>query len=158
MLARFACVLPLLLLPTTLMGASLPLLAEHAARSTRDAERAAPLQAGLLYALNTLGAVAGTVLGSFVLMPSIGVRATNLAAVGINLALGVAVLIAARRTPAPCADGAHAAESGRVAGSHPQDGALPSSRLRSRGLRDGLRGVVSRSARMPSSLRCSRSR
>ncbi|MET0343244.1 MAG: hypothetical protein ABW252_19705 [Polyangiales bacterium] len=103
MLARFACVLPLLLVPTTLMGASLPLLAEHAARGAAQ-DGGGRVEAGLLYALNTLGAVAGTLLGSFVLMPAIGVRATNLAAVGINLALGIAMLIAARDSLPPRAD------------------------------------------------------
>ncbi len=100
MVARFFCVLPILLVPTTLMGGTLPLLAQHFVRpdvSERDSARV-----GSLYALNTLGAVAGTVLSSFVLMPAIGVGATNLVAVAINVALGLAILALARsRAGAP---------------------------------------------------------
>ncbi|HEX6240085.1 MAG TPA: hypothetical protein VFZ61_04305, partial [Polyangiales bacterium] len=91
MLARFACVLPLLLVPTTLMGGTLPLLAQH---FVGDAEQSdsATAKVGALYAVNTFGAVAGSLLGSFVLMPAVGVRATNLVACGMNAALGVVIL------------------------------------------------------------------
>lgn len=97
MLARFACVLPLLLVPTTLMGGTLPLLAQHFA--VGDA-RTASARVGRLYALNTAGAVAGTVLSSFVLMPMLGLAATNLVAIGINVALAAAILALAWRSPA----------------------------------------------------------
>jgi predicted membrane-bound spermidine synthase len=95
MVARFFCVLPILLVPTTLMGGTLPLLAQHFV--DRQSERASA-RVGALYALNTLGAVAGTLLSSFVLMPAIGVRATNFVAVGINAALGLAILLFLRTT------------------------------------------------------------
>lgn len=80
MLARFACVLPLLLVPTTLMGGSLPLLAQQVTR-WEQGQSGGQARVGLLYALNTLGAVTGTLLGAFVLMPAVGVRATNQVAV-----------------------------------------------------------------------------
>ncbi|MDB4988364.1 MAG: hypothetical protein JWN04_3542 [Myxococcaceae bacterium] len=104
MVARFFCVLPILLVPTTLMGGTLPLLAQHFVQ--RPAERTASPNAnstrtsarvGALYALNTFGAVAGTALSSFVLMPAIGVQATNLVAVAINAALGAAILLVQTR-------------------------------------------------------------
>jgi spermidine synthase/MFS family permease len=94
MVARFFCVLPILLVPTTLMGGTLPLLAQHFVRPDPTERQSA--QVGSLYALNTLGAVAGTVLSSFVLMPAIGVHATNLVAVAINVALGLAILALSR--------------------------------------------------------------
>ncbi len=98
MFARFLCVLPLLLVPTTLMGGTLPLLAQHfvAGGSSQDASA----KVGALYAVNTFGAVAGSLLGSFLLMPAIGVRATNLVAVGINAGLGLFILALARQKPA----------------------------------------------------------
>jgi spermidine synthase len=89
MLARFLCVLPLLIVPTTLMGGTLPFLARHFVRSDGGDESAST---GALYAINTLGAVAGTAAGSFLLMPLLGVRATNLTAVAINAALGLTLL------------------------------------------------------------------
>ena len=92
MLARFFCVLPLLLIPTTLMGGTLPLLAAHFVDRGDDASA----KVGALYSVNTFGAVAGSLLGSFVLMPAIGVHATNLVAVGINAALGLFILALSR--------------------------------------------------------------
>ncbi len=95
MLARFACVVPLLLLPTTLMGASLPLLSRHFVRrgaSRRDVGAVV----GSLYAVNTFGAVLGVALGGFVLMPAIGLTRTTYVAVAMNVALGV-VIFAFRR-------------------------------------------------------------
>src|SRR5262245_6434946 len=55
-----------LVLPTGLMGATLPLLARHAVRSDEEVGR----RVGTLYATNTLGAVVGTVLTGFLLLPS----------------------------------------------------------------------------------------
>ncbi|MDB4975481.1 MAG: hypothetical protein JWN48_3822 [Myxococcaceae bacterium] len=126
MVARFCCVLPILLVPTTLMGGTLPLLAQHFVRRPEPVhERAAPAASasasasvGALYALNTLGAVAGTLLSSFVLMPAIGVRATNYVAVFINAALGCAIFLFQRRGQAPAsrASRAEAAPRSKVSG------------------------------------------
>ncbi|MCS6798168.1 MAG: fused MFS/spermidine synthase [Myxococcota bacterium] len=94
--ARFACVAPLLLVPTTLMGTTLPLLARHFVQHADDPARVG-VRVGTLYAVNTAGAVLGTFLAGFVLMPTIGLRASNLAAVGLNVLL--AALIFAFRKP-----------------------------------------------------------
>ncbi|MFW5926164.1 MAG: fused MFS/spermidine synthase [Myxococcota bacterium] len=93
MLGRFACVVPILLVPTVLMGASLPLLARHFVRGDQRAG-AVGSSVGALYAVNTLGAVAGVFLAAFVLMPTIGLSATNGVAVAINLALGAGIVTA----------------------------------------------------------------
>src|SRR5262245_25637206 len=57
--ARFALLFVLLLPPTALMGATLPVLVAHCERG-----RVGPALARL-YALNTLGAVCGSILGGF---------------------------------------------------------------------------------------------
>jgi spermidine synthase/MFS family permease len=90
MLARFACVAPILLVPTTLMGASLPLLSRHFVRrgATR---RDVSAVVGSLYSVNTFGAVLGVGLGGFVLMPELGLRATTFVAVGMNVGLGLTI-------------------------------------------------------------------
>ncbi len=62
----------ILLVPTILMGSTLPLLA----RFITSLEKEAGPLVGRLYALNTLGAAAGTFLAGFVLIPSIGVMWT----------------------------------------------------------------------------------
>ncbi|MET0286431.1 MAG: hypothetical protein ABW352_18260, partial [Polyangiales bacterium] len=128
MAARFLCVMPILLVPTTLMGGTLPLLAQHfvpatetRASSAREQKRAgneAGAKVGALYALNTFGAVAGTALASFVLMPAIGVRNTNFAAVGINVALATAILLAQRGAST------HAAPTSTATGERTRGGAL----------------------------------
>ncbi len=78
-MARVALLLALLVPPAALMGATLPVLV---ARCERGA-----LGAGLawLYAINTLGAVLGSVLGGFILMPSLGLSATTFVAAALNL-------------------------------------------------------------------------
>ncbi|HZP40558.1 MAG TPA: fused MFS/spermidine synthase [Candidatus Binatia bacterium] len=91
--ARFALAATVLLLPCTLMGATLPLLARAAI-----AEQAAVARGtGALYAANTFGAVAGCLLAGFVLVPALGLHATNAAAAALGLAVGVAALLLGRR-------------------------------------------------------------
>lgn len=104
-LLRFSATAALLLIPTTLMGATLPLLSQFLVRhrSARTVAGAA-VHIGALFALNTTGAVAGTFLSGFVLLPLIGISKTNAAAALVNLSLAAAVLLARRRLtadPAP---------------------------------------------------------
>jgi spermidine synthase len=66
------CSFLILMVPTAMMGATLPLLARHAVR--REQEIGSRI--GLLYASNTAGAVAGTLLAAFVLLPALGLRQT----------------------------------------------------------------------------------
>lgn len=94
MFARFLCVFPWLLVPTTLMGGTLPLLAQHFVGSRPSSADSARI--GALYAINTLGAVLGTLLGNFVLMPWVGVSATNLVAVAINVTLALSIFVMPR--------------------------------------------------------------
>lgn len=75
-LVRFAVVGSLLIAPTLLMGATLPMLAAFVVRA--EGEDAAP-RIGLLYGINTLGAVAGVAGSGFLLLPSYGMFRTQLA-------------------------------------------------------------------------------
>jgi spermidine synthase len=90
---RFTAVLVALIVPTVLMGATLPILVAALVR------RRMPLasRVGLLYGLNTLGAVTGVFLSTFVLFPAIGVWRTNLTAAGLDLAIGLLALLALAR-------------------------------------------------------------
>jgi spermidine synthase len=90
---RFTAVLVALLVPTLLMGATLPLLVATLVRRNHPAAN----RVGLLYGLNTLGAVAGVFLSTFLLFPAIGVWRTNLTAAGLDLAIGLGVLLALAR-------------------------------------------------------------
>ncbi len=82
----------ILVIPTALMGATLPLLARYAVRS--DGELGP--RVGLLYAVNTLGAVFGTVLTAFALLPALGLSGTVYAAIVINAAVFLGGLLLAR--------------------------------------------------------------
>lgn len=78
---RFVMLFALLIPPAALMGATLPVLVEHFERDIVGPALAR------LYALNTFGAVAGSALGGFALMPGIGLAATTYAAAAINVAV-----------------------------------------------------------------------
>src|SRR5437879_3924133 len=94
---RFGLAALVLLVPTTLMGGTLPVLT----RAFMGAERER-LQRALarLYGLNTLGAVAGTALAGFVLIEHVGIRLSLWGTAAANLGLGAAALVLAP-SPAP---------------------------------------------------------
>lgn len=101
----------ILLVPTALMGATLPLLARHAVRSEREIGS----RIGALYATNTFGAVVGTVLAAFLLLPALGLRSTVLVAVALNAVVFTAAALLARVSPLPppAAAGAQPPTGGR---------------------------------------------
>lgn len=83
----------LLIVPTTLMGGTLPVLTRVLVR-TRGELGTVGSRVGWLYTMNTAGAVLGTFLCGFVLLPSIGLRLTNLGAAAVNvLVIGVGLLL-----------------------------------------------------------------
>ncbi|MGH7723911.1 MAG: hypothetical protein ACREOU_00640, partial [Candidatus Eiseniibacteriota bacterium] len=89
--ARAGLIAILLLPPTLLMGATLPLFARQ---FVRTADRIGFSIAGL-YALNTLGAALGCALAGFGLLPAIGVRGSLWAAAALNL-IAAAIMVSAR--------------------------------------------------------------
>jgi len=97
---RFIVAGSVLLVPTIMMGATLPVLAGHLAAN--QGRRLAPQW---LYTMNLVGAAFGAALAGFVLLPTIGVWRTIIAAAALNIGVGVWVLATpgARevRPPAP---------------------------------------------------------
>ena len=90
--ARFAITFAVLLVPTTMMGATLPVLSRFAIERVTDAGAGV----GKLYAVNTLGAACGCLLTAFVLLPNMGTwGATWVAAVGNGL-VGLGALYLSR--------------------------------------------------------------
>ena len=75
----------ILLAPTTCMGATLPLLLRHFVTTPEGIGRTV----GVVYAINTFGAVLGALLTGFFLIPAIGVTMTTAAAVALNVAVGL---------------------------------------------------------------------
>ncbi|MBT4762673.1 MAG: fused MFS/spermidine synthase [Bdellovibrionaceae bacterium] len=70
---RFVAVSVLMFFPVLLMGMSLPLVVDYLKKSNSEFESSA----GLLYGVNTLGAVSGTLFAGTLLVPWIGLRATT---------------------------------------------------------------------------------
>lgn len=89
--------LAILLVPTALMGATLPTLCALGMRRQADFRRCV----GFLYSLNTLGALVGTCLGGFVLLGIYGETTTLAIGVLINLLVAGAAWIGSRATPMP---------------------------------------------------------
>lgn len=94
-LFRFLAVAIVLIVPTTCMGATLPLLSKHFVRQRGHMLKVGS-RVGTLYTLNTLGAIGGVFLATFALLPNIGLSATNKTAGTINVVLCV-VIIAFRK-------------------------------------------------------------
>jgi spermidine synthase len=86
-----------LMVPTALMGATLPLLARYAVE--RDEEVGA--RVGTLYTINTVGAALGTLGAGFLLLPAIGLARTVWVGVALNAAAFVLAIPLFRSTAPP---------------------------------------------------------
>ncbi len=86
---RFGLAGLVLLVPTTLMGGTLPVLTRAFTASDRGRLRAS---LGRLYGINTLGAVLGTALAGFFLIEHVGIGLSLIAAALINIAIGLIAL------------------------------------------------------------------
>lgn len=95
LLIKAICSSLLLLFPTTLMGATLPLLTEFFRRSPRHTFS---WKVGLLYAANTFGAAAGTILVSFFLIELLGVYMTTLIAAFLNIIVAIVAFLFANKS------------------------------------------------------------
>jgi spermidine synthase len=96
--ARVAIAIVLLTPVTMLMGGTLTVLIRQLTRSGADL---LDPRIGLLYGVNTLGAAAGCFLTDFALVPSYGLRATQMFAVAINLATATGALLIKSQIPNP---------------------------------------------------------
>jgi spermidine synthase len=90
--ARFVVAFLVLLLPTTLMGATLPVLS----RALVHDRQTAGVQLSALYAANTWGAAAGVLVAGFLLIRLLGLRGTVYVAVVTNLTVAVLAWLMAR--------------------------------------------------------------
>ena len=98
-LSRFVLAFIVLAAPTTLMGATLPVLAAALARAQSGATSIARF-----YTYNLVGAIGGAVIAGFVLLPSYGIRATIWIAAAINLAIGISAILIDLRSAGLAAD------------------------------------------------------
>jgi len=100
-LIRFVVAFLVLIVPTSLMGATLPLVIKSAvAREDRIGGRI-----GLLYAINTTGAIVGALVAGFYLISEAGVEWSFRAAALTNIIIGIVALVAAYAMPPQVAAG-----------------------------------------------------
>ena len=90
---RFLLSSLVLLVPTTLMGATLPVLAAALVNSSDSNSNSVTR----LYACNLAGAILGTLAAGFVLLPTLGVRLTIVVAAIMNVVVGVIAIVLQRR-------------------------------------------------------------
>ena len=91
---RFALSGLVLLVPATLMGATLPILAAALVRSSASDANSVTR----LYACNLVGAILGTLVAGFVLLPWVGIRTTIAVAAMLNVFVGVVAITLQRKT------------------------------------------------------------
>ena len=91
LLLRFLGAAIVLFLPTFLMGGTLPVLVQGLTRQSDELGR----RLSRLYWINTAGAVAGTLIGGFCLLATVGLRATVETAVAVNAIAGLIAVILA---------------------------------------------------------------
>lgn len=112
-LGLLAWLLPFALvgLPAFFMGGTLPVLV----RALKPAEGQLGRAGGGLYAANTAGAIAGTLLAAFVLLPALGVLGSACAAAGFNLLAAAGALLVRREAVEPAAPAGQVAPPRRPA-------------------------------------------
>jgi spermidine synthase len=105
-----------LALPTVLMGGTLPVLLGGVAREVKQLG----IRAGRFYAVNTAGAVAGTIAAGFFLIPWMGLRLTLITAAILNLIAG----LLAQRIAQPIAAASEDVPAKRAESANVQSSAL----------------------------------
>jgi spermidine synthase len=108
------------LLPTVAMGATLPLVVHIAGAATGGARRVATL-----YGANTAGGAAGSLMATYVLLPSLGLATTVRAGACVSVAVGVTAILLA---PSAGATAATTATSSNFVGTPTTPDALPKRR------------------------------
>ncbi len=82
-----------LAVPTACMGATLPMVTRYAVHKDEDVGP----RVGLLYSINTAGAIAGTLAAAFLLLPAFGMWGTIFVGAAINLLVFVVAGLLAKR-------------------------------------------------------------
>jgi spermidine synthase len=103
LVVRFLSSFAIMVVPTFLMGGTLPILGRYFVRSTAEVES----RLGTLYALNTFGAAVGTLAAALILIPGLGNQLTTMWIASLNIGLGLlAIRLDLRQDPLPESDSA----------------------------------------------------
>ncbi len=92
---KFTYCFMLLLLPATIIGGTLPVLSKffYNIKDTGEGSRST----GILYAVNTLGAVIGAFLAGFLFIEILGLKTTLLTASAVNMLIGITFIMMDRK-------------------------------------------------------------
>ncbi len=123
-LLRFSGSFLVLLVPATFMGATFPVLFKYLARRREQLG----LDVALLYGVNTLGAVVGTLTTGFFLILLLGLREAAWLAGTLNLLIASAAW-ALSRTPADYADANHTRDDDALAAAARDHAVTPAARM-----------------------------
>ena len=99
-LIRFVLTFGVILIPSTLMGGTLPVLTRFFVKRLEQLGT----NIGILYALNTFGAVVGTVAAGFFLIEALGVRWTLGIGIAINFAVAAVAIMLTQKVSGTEAD------------------------------------------------------
>ena len=92
-LPRFLIAVLAMLVPTFLMGGTLPLLVKHFTQHLNQAQSVT----SRIYGINTLGATLGAFAAGFLLLPALGITETLLLTAAINVLVGLGVFTLFRK-------------------------------------------------------------
>lgn len=95
---RFLLCVGILLIPTSFMGATLPLMSQFVNRTSATGHLGRK-RIGWLYTVNTAGAVLGCLAAGFLLFPLLGLQKTQYAAVALSTTAAVGAWLLSQRTP-----------------------------------------------------------
>jgi spermidine synthase len=115
---RFLSSFLILLIPTFLMGGTLPVLARFFTLAVSEVQR----KVGVLYALNTFGAAFGTLMAALFFIPQLGNMRSTLVVAACNIAIGIFAIVmdgrltAGLRAPEPSSPRQELPTAGRIAG------------------------------------------
>ncbi|MCX8157105.1 MAG: fused MFS/spermidine synthase [Verrucomicrobiae bacterium] len=95
---RFLLCVGILLIPTSFMGATLPLMSQFVNRTSATGYLGRR-RIGLLYTVNTVGAVFGCLAAGFLLFPLLGLQKTQYTAIALSTSAAVGAWLLSRRSP-----------------------------------------------------------
>ena len=90
---NFLIIFALLFIPTFFMGAQFPLVIKLTTRKLETLGR----HVGRIYACNTIGAIVGSFVAGFILIPELGLQTTLISGVFLSVLLGTAILMLGSR-------------------------------------------------------------
>jgi spermidine synthase len=94
---QFAIAFLVMLIPTSLMGATFPLVSRICARQIKLLGRSI----GSIYSVNTIGAILGSLAAGFLLIPAMGLRNSIMFTASINILTGLIALIGSKWVGGP---------------------------------------------------------